>query len=122
MPTLTGSDTYFTNISASFTATKWEALIDQAIDKINGYARQDLLPNMAGTVGSKSVSVTSGQAGWIRQIATVIYRKDTLQKGAVSNSFSVAGVSTSTSTTNNEIDDMAKNAALNLREMEVSLG
>lgn len=122
MTTLTGSDTYFTNISASFTATKWEALIDQAIDKINGYARQDLIPNLQGTAGSKSVAVTSGQAGWIRQIATAIYRKDTLQKGAVSNSFSVAGVSTSTSTTNNEIDDMAKNAALNLREMEVSIG
>jgi len=123
MVTITGGDTYFTNISATFTATKWEACIDQAIDKINGYAREDILPNLGGTVGSKTVSVTSGQAGFIRELTVAIYRRDPQNKGAPNSSFNVGGISESNnSMSSSEIEEIAKNAARNLKELDVSIG
>ena len=123
MTDITGADTFFTNIDSSFTATKWEACIEQSIDKINGYSRDDILPNMTGTAGSKTVSVTSGQAGFIRDIAVAIYA-NTKTAGSTSSSVGVGGlsISNSNSTGAAQIDELARNAALCLKEIEVSYG
>ena len=125
MTTITGADTFFTNIDSSFTATKWEACIDQAIDKINGYARDDILPNMTGAAGSKTVSVTSGQAGFIRDLAVAIYA-NTKSAGASSSSYGLGGLSESSSASTgagaSQIDEIAKDAANQLKEIEVSYG
>ena len=125
MTDLTGADTFFTNTDSDFTATKWEACIEQAIDKINGYARDDILPNMTGTAGSKTVSVTSGQAGFIRDLAVAIY-SNTKNAGSTSTSYGVGAISQSSSSSTGQgasaIDSMAKEAALRLKEIEVSCG
>jgi hypothetical protein len=125
MVEITGADTFFTNIDSTFTATKWEACIDQAIDKINGYARDDILPNLSGTAGSKTVNVTSGQAGFVRDIAVSIYARDK-NAGASSSSYAVGGISQSSSTSTgagaSQVDELAKSAALFLKEVEVSYG
>jgi hypothetical protein len=125
MVEITGSDTYFTNVDSTFGATKWEACIDQAINKINGYARDDILPNMTGTAGSKTVSVTSSQAGFIQTVAVAIYA-NSKSAGATSSSVGIGGLNKSSSTStggeNDSPDDLAKEAALYLKEIEVSYG
>jgi len=124
MPAITGSDTFFTNIDDEFTATKWEACIEQAIDKINGYAREDMLPAMTGSAGSKTVSVTSGQAGFIRDVAVAIYA-NMKASGASSSSMGLGILSqseSSSSQSGSAIDQLAKDAALHLKEVEVSYG
>jgi hypothetical protein len=125
MVDITGSDTFFTNIDSAFTATKWEACIQQAINKINGYARDDILPDMAGTAGSKTVSVTSGQAGFIQDIAVAIYARDK-NAGATSSSYGLGSLSQSSSTSTgagaSQVDELAKAAALHLKEIDVSYG
>jgi hypothetical protein len=117
---ITGSDTFFTSIDGEFTATKWEACIDQAIDKINGYARDDILPNLSGTVGSKSVTVTSGQAGFIRDLAVAIYAKDYKNNGLKSTTTGVGQINTSGSV--DEIESLAEKAASFIKELDVSYG
>jgi hypothetical protein len=125
MTTITGSDTFFTNVDSTFTATKWEACIEQAIDKINGYVYDDVLPNMTGAAGSKTVSVNSGQAGFIRDIAVAIYARDK-NAGATSSSYGVGSLSQSSSTSTgagaSQVDELAKAAALALKELVVSYG
>ena len=125
MTDITGSDTFFTAVDSDFTATKWEAVIDQAIDKINGYARDDILPNMTGTAGTKTVTVTSGQAGFIRDLAVAIYNKSVKSGGAQSQSYALGGLSQSQSASSSiggEVEELAKEAALRLKEVEVSYG
>jgi hypothetical protein len=125
MVDITGSDIFFTNIDSAFTATKWEACIQQAINKINGYARDDILPDMAGAAGSKTVSVTSGQAGFIQDIAVAIYARDK-NAGATSSSYGLGSLSQSSSTSTgagaSQVDELAKAAALHLKEIDVSYG
>jgi hypothetical protein len=125
MPAITGSDTFFTNVNSTFTATKWEACIDQAIDKINGYARDDILPNMTGTAGSKTVSVSSGQAGFIRDLAVAIYA-NAKTGGASSSSLNMGPIGQSSSSNTgqsaNMVEQLAKDAASQLKEIEVSYG
>ena len=125
MTAITGADTFFTNVNSTFTATKWEACIDQAIDKINGYARDDILPNMAGTAGSKTVSVSSGQAGFIRDLAVAIYA-NAKTGGASSSSYTMGSIGQSSSSnagqSANMIEQLAKDAAAQLKEIEVSFG
>jgi hypothetical protein len=117
MTAITGSDQYFTNIDSAFTATKWEACIDQAIDKINGYARTTLMSNMTGAAGSKTVTVTSMQAGFVRSIAIAIYA-NTKNAGASSKSQNLGQIgessSSSTGGTSDNPDEIAKEAAYNL--------
>jgi hypothetical protein len=124
MPAITGSDTFFTNIDADYTATKWEACIEQAIDKINGYARDDIIPSMTGAAGSKTVTVSSGEAGFIRDIAAKIYA-NMKTSGASSHSYNMGIYGESTSSSSGgagEIEELAENAALQLKEIEVSYG
>ena len=126
MVAITGSDTYFTNIASAteFTPTQWEACIDQAIDKINGEIGDDLLPNMSGTAGTKTVSVTSAQAGYIRDIAAAIYTS-TKTGGSTSKSITAGVISTSESNTSTvgsaQIDMLVKSAALRLKELTADL-
>jgi hypothetical protein len=124
VPAITGADTYFTNIDAGFTATKWEACIGQAIDKINGYARDDIIPSMTGAAGSKTVSVSSGEAGFIRDLAAAIYA-NVKNAGATSSSFNMGNYGESSSVSSagaSQVDELAKEAALRLKEIEVSYG
>lgn len=123
MTTLTGSDKFFTNITTD--AEMWESCIEQAIDKINGYAGDDLIGNMTGTAGTKTVSVTSGQAGFIRELAVSIYQKDVQSAGAQSSSFGLGALQTSQSAssgTSAAIEELAKEAARRLMEVEAELG
>ena len=120
MVTITGSDTFFTNIDSSFTTTKWEACIDQAIDKINGYAKDDILPNMTGTAGSKNLVVTSGQAGFIRELTVAIYAKDYKNNGLKSTTTGVGQINISGSV--DEIESLAEKAASFIKEVTVSYG
>ena len=125
MTTITGADTYFTNVDSSITRTQWEACIDQAIDKINGYGVQygiDI-PNMGGTVGSKSWTGTSAEAGFIRTIAVLVYSKEYKTAGATSESYSLGGLShsQSASTSMSTADEVAKEAAERLKDLDVTL-
>ena len=95
MTTITGSDTYFTNIDSAFTATKWEACIDQAIDKLNLYGLS--ISNLSGTAGSKTGSYTSAEAGAIRELSLLIYAS-IQSAGSSSNSYSLGVISESSST------------------------
>jgi len=122
MTTITGSDTYFTSVDVSLAAATWEAFIDQAIDEINGYASDYVLPNMGGTAGSKSVSVGSTQAGWIRKVAVAIYLRDYRNVGADSQSVSVGSVSLSSSRSGAGVEALAREAARHIKEIEVSYG
>lgn len=119
MVTITASDTYFTNIDSTYAASKWEACIDQAVDKINGYARDDILPNMSGTAGSKTLTVTSGQAGFIREVAVAIYTKN--KTGGLKTSSTNMGV-INVSSNIDDLEALAKTAAATLREIDVSIG
>jgi hypothetical protein len=115
MVDITGSDTFFTNITTS--AEMWESLIDQAIDKINGYAETALISNMTGDAGGKTVTVTSMQAGFIRELVVAIYQKDVKSAGAQSSSYSMGAISSSSSASSGsgaEIEELAQNAALRL--------
>ncbi len=125
MVVLTGADTFFTNIDSALTQTQWESLIEQAIDKINGYgAKYGVeLPNMAGDAGSKSVNVTSAEAGFIRDLAVAIYQKDAKSGGAQSTSYGLGALSHSQSASSgNSLEELAKEAASQLKEVDVSYG
>ena len=114
MTAILGSDIYFTNIDASFGATKWEVYIQQAIDKINGYASDTILPSMTGTAGTKTVSVTSRQAGFIRSLTIALYHNEFILAGSKNISEGVGGLSRSSS--GGEVEMLAKAAASALTE------
>jgi hypothetical protein len=118
MGAVTGSDQYFTDIDSTFTATKWETLIDQAINRINGAARDDILPNMTGTASTKTVSLTSGQEGYVRSITALLYQSEYKQPG----SSGVSVVNDNVPDVRGQLERLILEAALNLREMEVSYG
>lgn len=58
------SDTDITNTNA-------ENLIDQAVNRLNTYGLS--IPNMTGAAESKTLSVSSGEAGAIYEVARIIY-------------------------------------------------
>ena len=123
MTEITGSDKFFTNITTD--AEMWESLIEQAKDKINGYARDTLIGDMTGVAGSKTLSVDSQAAGFIRDIAVALYQKNVVSSGAQSSSFGLGALSQSqsaSSSSGGEIENLAKEAALRLKEIEVSYG
>ncbi len=123
MVTITGSDTFFTNVDSSYTATKWEAAIDQAINELNTYGKTLDLPNMTGAAGSKTLSVTSAEAGAIQAVAVAIYSQ-IKQSGSQSSSFGVGGLSMSSSSGQGSgaVENLAKDMAEYLRELDVSIG
>jgi len=93
-------------------AATCEAIINHAINKINGYAREDILSNMTGTAGTKTLVVSSYQAGFIISVAIAVYVKDYKQGGANSQSTGVGAVSTVTSA--GDPDILAAKAAASL--------
>lgn len=124
MTTLTGADTYFTNVDAGITQTQWETLIDQAIDKINGYGYQYgiTIPNMGGVAGAKTWTGTSAEAGFIRSIAVLVYAVDYKGEGTSSISTSVSSLSNSQSISSTAVDDLAREAAEHLRDLDLTVG
>ena len=55
------------------TATIWETLIDGGINLLNTYGAN--ITNLSGTAGSKSVSLTSAEAGAVMAMTQQIYSK-----------------------------------------------
>ena len=88
--TLSGS--YFQTLmnDADTSAATWESVIDSAVNAINSRANANL-PNMTGTAGSKTLSVTSKQAGSIEFVVRVIYA--TYLKNAGNQTVGVGGLS-----------------------------
>jgi len=123
MADITGSDTYFTNIDSTYTATKWEADIDQAIDLLNTYGKNLDLPNMTGDAGSKTVSVSSPEAGAIRAVAASVYAKNR-QSGSQSSSYGLGGISSSSSSGTGllSVENLAKEMAEFLTDLDVTVG
>jgi len=117
---IAGDDTFFTNMDGELTQTQWESLIDQAIDKINGYGAQYNveLPNMTGTAGSKTLSVSSAEAGFIRSITARLYNVEYKLPG----SDSVGAVSETVTNLTMEVESLAKEAAERLRDLDVTVG
>jgi len=89
-------------------AIKTEALIDQAIDLLNLYANQSI-SNMAGTAGSKTVTLTSRQRAAVFEVAKAVYYRDYLSQVPLSGD----GVSASVSATLDPVS-VAKEAGFNL--------
>ena len=89
-------------------------------NKINGYAKDDILPNMTGTAGSKNLVVTSGQAGFIRELTVAIYAKDYKNNGLKSATTGVGQINISSSV--DEIESLAEKAASFIKEVTVSYG
>lgn len=74
MPTLSGTEfaTYTVN-DTTLTATRAEYIIDRAINLIVGYDESISIPNMQGTAGSKSLTVSQKKKGVIEFVARAIY-------------------------------------------------
>lgn len=74
MPTLTGSDfaTYTVN-NTSLTATRAEYILDKAIELLVLYGENINIPNMQGTAGSKTLSVSQKKKAAIEFAARAIY-------------------------------------------------
>jgi hypothetical protein len=126
MATITGAEFIsLMNLSddTDFTATNAEIIIDAAIDKLNLYLhRYDLeLSNMTGTAGSKTLTVESREKAAIITVASCIYLKNYKSSGSSSESVSLgpASHSTSTSTSVGDIEDVAGNAAKELKDHDL---
>lgn len=67
------------HLSTEVTAATTEAIIDQAINLLNLHSNVTIA-NMSGVAGSKTVSVTSKQAGAIMEVAKAIYYRSYLSQ------------------------------------------
>ena len=127
MATIEGDDTYFTNIDSDITQTQWESIIDQAIDKINGYGYpyNVQVSNMTGAAGSKVWNGTSAEKGFIVSVAVALYSKEYKSAGASSSSYGIGGINSSQSASAGgagEIETLAKDAAERLKDLDVTVG
>ena len=96
-----------------------ESLIDQAVHLLNLYGADDI-PTMTGTAGSKTLSVTSQQAGAIQLVAREMY--DELFKGKEITTVQGISVSTPAVLGNPTILQAIKEAARQLSEFDVDYG
>lgn len=104
-----------------------EAILDQAIDRLNGYGKLDL-PNLSGTAGSKTASVSGEERGAIYKAAGIIYAN--MYKSSMgtsgSESKTVGGMSKSTSTHESSstggMEGSLKEIARSLAEFDVDHG
>jgi len=103
-----------TLVDASLAVATAEAIIDNAINELNLYGDGVDLPNMTGTSGSKTLSVESKEAGAILKVAKAIYFRD--YKGPTQ--VTLGGVSMNTQ----RVEDVVKECAQRLKEIEVSYG
>lgn len=111
--------------SYDISATEIEALMDQAINKIVRFGRGALsIPNMQGDDGSKTVSVDQATASAIIDVSVALYKRNFRSSGSQSESSTLgpASYSSSIQTSSTAPDDVAKEAAMYLREAEVSYG
>jgi len=102
-----------------------EKIIDHSVNKINGYAKIDVVPNMTGAAGSKTLSVSSYEAGFIISVAIAVYNKDYKSSGAQSRSRGIGSLSVSSSSSSgatSEMETLARNAAESLRSLDVTVG
>ena len=123
MVSLTYANLQTLTYDTTITAATCEEIIDHAVDKINGYIGDDLLPNMTGTAGSKTLSVSSREAGFIKSLAVAIYKNDYRSMGAQNSSYGIGPLSVSqTGNPMVDVEALAKDAALHLKEIEVDTG
>src|SRR4030067_765613 len=122
MTTITASDLdSLLNLDGEVDDDILEAMIDAAIDRLNLYGTD--LPTLTGTAGSKTVSVTSAERGAILQVASAVYSVSK-STGSTSTSRGIGGlnISESSSQGNRMLEDMVKDAAARLKELDVSYG
>ena len=106
------------NLSDSdITNTNMEYLIDQAVNRLNTYGSE--LPNMTGSVGSKTLSVESREAGAIYEVARLIYYG--YYKGQDSTAISSLSVTSPNMLSNPVVEGQIERLARQLSEMDVSV-
>ena len=129
MPTVTALDLDSRlNLEDAVDAEDLEILIDGAIDLLNIYLLRygKEIPNMTGTAGTKTLTVTSPEKGAIIMVACALYSKDYKTSGSQSESIGIGALSTSSSsaTVSSASESLAEKLADNLgrEEMEVDIG
>ena len=125
MVTITASDLdTLLNLDSDVPDATLEAIIDLAVDKLNLYLKGKELSNMAGTAGSKTLSVESRERGAIIPVAIAIYNRDYKLSGSESTSTSLGPMSTASSISGNvtSVEALAEKAADELKELEVDFG
>jgi hypothetical protein len=105
-----------TTVKPTPTAATAEACMVKAIREINLRLKRfnQELPQMTGVSGSMTVNLDDAEIGAVVRVATSIYYRDVI--GPINPS--VGGVSYSVA----RVDDMADEAAAQLKEIDVSRG
>lgn len=96
-----------------------EAILDQAIDKINLYGHTDI-SNMTGTAGSKTVNLESREKAAVFMAARAVYYG--YYKGLESSSVGGLTVGSPDLESNPAVERQIKEAARLLTELEVDVG
>ncbi len=99
--------------------TNMEYVIDCAINKLNTYGSGDL-PNMTGTVASKTVSVESREAGAIQEATRLVYYG--YYKGQETTAISSLSVSMTSMLNNPMVESTIEKLAKQLLEIEADVG
>lgn len=98
------------------TATDQEEMVDAAIDQLN-LAGAPTIPNMAGTVGAKTVTLTSKQRGAVLFVARAVYASYNKNPEATSSdSTGQASLSQMDMMSNSNVLNAIQTAAKNLRD------
>jgi hypothetical protein len=110
---------------SAITAADAEALIDHAVNQINLYGKNLDLPNMVGVAGTKTLSCDSREAAAILAVAVVVYSQNYKQSGSQSGSFGIGPLSLSSSSSGSgtsSIENLAKDMADYLMELDITVG
>lgn len=126
MVNVTATD-FKTLMNITISNTHAEAIIDQAIDRLNAYGKLDL-PNLTGTAGSKTAGVSGEERGAIYKAAGIIYAN--MYKSSMgtsgSESRSIGAISKSSSTSESAstggVEGSLKEIARSLAEFDVGYG
>lgn len=113
--------------NVALTTEAAEDIIDLSVNLLNLFGTD--LPNMAGTAAVKTLSCTSKEEGAIISLAIRLCSTSYVNAGADSQSISILGLSKSSSSSSSSgggestaIYAMAKQAAEQLKELEVDFG
>lgn len=119
MPNLTADDIdTLLNLTDGVSSEIIESWIDQAIDQLNLYGDLDI-SNMAGTAGSKTVSLESRERGAVNMVVRTVYLKYYKDQSVTT----VAGLSVADVVmSDSEVRLMVKQVARQLAELDVSRG
>ena len=82
-------------VDTSLAAATAENIIDAAINRIAGYGYT--IVNLTGTAGTKTLTVTQAELGWVQSVAVAIYAREYKNSGSTSQSVSANGLSSSSS-------------------------